>query len=113
MGTAGIKFSKSFGGHVTALSRSEDKREKALGAGADEFYGKRRHILYEVLIHPITKCSSSFVYFVIVAACLGNEVAMAELKGKFDLIIDTSPQNSDVASFMGMLKFDGTYCRVG
>mmetsp|Transcript_25453 Transcript_25453/g.39102 ORF Transcript_25453/g.39102 Transcript_25453/m.39102 type:complete len:388 (-) Transcript_25453:78-1241(-) len=84
LGTAGIKFSKSFGGHVTALSRSEEKREKALGAGADEFF-----------------------------ACLGNADAMAELTGKFDLIIDTSPQNSDVASFMGMLKFGGTYCRVG
>lgn len=54
-----------------------------------------------------------FVYLVIVAACLGNEDAMSELAGKFDLIIDTSPQNSDVASFMGMLKFNGTYCRVG
>ena len=43
LGTAGIKFSKSFGGRVTALSRSEDKREKALGAGADEFYGKKRN----------------------------------------------------------------------
>jgi D-arabinose 1-dehydrogenase-like Zn-dependent alcohol dehydrogenase len=40
LGTAGIKFSKSFGGYVTALSRSEDKRDKALGAGADEFYGE-------------------------------------------------------------------------
>jgi len=38
LGTAGIKFAKSFGGHVTALSRSEDKRSKALSAGADEFY---------------------------------------------------------------------------
>ncbi len=43
LGTAGIKFSKSFGGRVTALSRSEDKRERALGAGADEFYGKTHH----------------------------------------------------------------------
>ena len=38
LGTAGIKFSKSFGAHVTALSRSEDKRSKAMAAGADEFY---------------------------------------------------------------------------
>lgn len=36
LGTAGIKFAKSFGGYVTALSRSEDKRSKALAAGADE-----------------------------------------------------------------------------
>ena len=33
--------------------------------------------------------------------------------GKFDLIIDTSPKNADVGPFMGMLKFNGTYCRVG
>lgn len=52
-------------------------------------------------------------HYVIVAACLGNKGAMAELAGKFDVIIDTSPQNSDVALFMGMLKFNGTYCRVG
>lgn len=84
LGTAGIKFSKSFGGYVTALSRSEDKREKALSAGADEFY-----------------------------ACLGNPDAMNELAGKFDVIIDTSPKNSDVGPFVGMLKFDGTYVRVG
>jgi len=84
LGTAGIKFSKSFGGHVTALSRSEEKRSKAISAGADEFY-----------------------------ACLGNADAMAELAGKFDVIIDTSPANADVGDFLGMLKFNGTYVRVG
>ncbi len=53
------------------------------------------------------------VYCFFGAACLGNEEAMAELAGKFDLIIDTCPENSDIAAFMEMLKFDGTYCRVG
>ena len=84
LGTAAIKFSKSFGGHVTALSRGEEKREKALAAGADEFY-----------------------------ACLGNLDKMNELAGKFDLIIDTSPANAGVGPFVNMLKFNGTYCRVG
>jgi len=84
LGTAGIKFAKSFGGYVTALSRSEDKRSKAISAGADEFY-----------------------------ACLGNAEATQELAGKFDVIIDTSPANSDVGAFMGLLKFNGTYVRVG
>ena len=60
LGTAGIKFAKSFGGHVTALSRGEGKREKAMAAGADEFY-----------------------------ACLGDADAMGKLAGKFDLIIDS------------------------
>ena len=84
LGTAAIKFSKSFGGHVTALSRSEDKRPKAMAAGADDFY-----------------------------ACLGSAEKMNEMAGKFDLIIDTSPKNADVGPFMAMLKFNGTYCRVG
>lgn len=84
LGTAGIKFAKSFGGHVTALSRGEEKRSKAFAAGADEFY-----------------------------ACLGDKSKMAELAGKFDIIIDTCSHNSDVSNFMDMLKFNGTYCRVG
>jgi uncharacterized zinc-type alcohol dehydrogenase-like protein len=84
LGTAAIKFAAAYGGHVTALSRSEAKKEKCLGVGAKDF-----------------------------SACLGNPEKMKEMAGKFDLIIDTSPANSDVAPFMDMLKFDGTYCRVG
>lgn len=84
LGTAAIKFAKSFGAHVTALSRGDAKKEKCLGVGADEYSG-----------------------------CLGNTDAMAAMAGKFDLIIDTSPINADVAGYMGMLKFNGTYCRVG
>ena len=60
LGTAGIKFAKSFGGHVTALTRSESKREKAYGVGANEFY-----------------------------ACLGNAEVMGNLANKFDVIIDS------------------------
>jgi len=37
LGTAAIKFAKAFGAHVTALSRSDAKKEKSLGVGADEF----------------------------------------------------------------------------
>lgn len=84
LGTAAIKFSKSFGAHVTALSRSESKRNKCLAEGADDFY-----------------------------ACLGNVEKMNALTSKFDVIIDTSPVNADIGPFMNMLKFNGTYCRVG
>jgi uncharacterized zinc-type alcohol dehydrogenase-like protein len=82
--TAAIKFAKSFGGYVTALSRGDAKKEKCLGVGADAYSG-----------------------------CLGNPEEMAKLEGKFDLIIDTSPVNADVGPYMSMLKFNGTYCRVG
>mmetsp|Transcript_7699 Transcript_7699/g.10503 ORF Transcript_7699/g.10503 Transcript_7699/m.10503 type:complete len:368 (-) Transcript_7699:344-1447(-) len=84
LGTAAIRFAKLFGGQVTALSRREDKKQKCLDLGAREFY-----------------------------ACLGNSEAMAELSGKFDVIIDTAPVNLDLAPYMGMLKFNGTYCKVG
>lgn len=84
LGTAAIKFAKSFGAHVTALSRGDSKREKCLGVGADEYSG-----------------------------CIGDPDAMAKLAGKFDLIIDTCPVNADVAPFMAMLNNNGTYCRVG
>mmetsp|Transcript_23979 Transcript_23979/g.58605 ORF Transcript_23979/g.58605 Transcript_23979/m.58605 type:complete len:139 (-) Transcript_23979:96-512(-) len=47
------------------------------------------------------------------AAFVYDAEKMNELAGKFDLIIDTSPANSDVGPFVGMLKFNGTYCRVG
>ena len=84
LGTAAIRFAKLFGGHVTALSRGEAKRDKSLGAGADAYEG-----------------------------CLGDADAMNALAGTFDVIIDTSPANADVAVYLAMLKFDGTYCRVG
>jgi D-arabinose 1-dehydrogenase-like Zn-dependent alcohol dehydrogenase len=84
LGTAAIRFAKMYGGHVTALSRGETKRDKSLGVGADDYIG-----------------------------CLGNEEAMAAVGARFDVIIDTSPVNANVAPFMGMLKNNGTYCRVG
>jgi len=84
LGTAAIKFARSFGGHVTALSRSETKKEKCLGVGAHDFF-----------------------------ACLGDVEKMKVLSGKFDVIIDTSPANADVGPYMAMLKLNGTYCRVG
>lgn len=47
------------------------------------------------------------------AGCLGNADKMKELSGSFDVIIDTSPANADIGPYMDMLKFNGTYCRVG
>jgi len=84
LGTAAIKFSRSFGGHVTALSCNEAKKEKCLGVGAHDFY-----------------------------ACLGDAEKMKALSGKFDVIIDASSANADVGPYIEMLKLGGTYCRVG
>lgn len=84
LGTAAIRFAKLYGAHVTALSRGDTKKDKCLKIGADAYEG-----------------------------CLGNEEKMGALASKFDLIIDTSPANSDIGPYMGMLKINGTYCRVG
>jgi len=71
LGTAAIKFAHSFGGQVTALSRSDTKNDKCLAVGARDFY-----------------------------ACLGDVEKMKELKGRFDVIIDTSPVNTDIRPYM-------------
>jgi uncharacterized zinc-type alcohol dehydrogenase-like protein len=84
LGTAAIRFAKLYGGRVTALSRGDTKKEKCLKIGADAYEG-----------------------------CLGDADKMNALAGKFDIIIDTSPVNSDVGPFLNMLKVNGTYCRVG
>ena len=84
LGTSAIKYAAAYGGHVTALSRSEAKKEKCLSVGAKAF-----------------------------EACLGNAEKMKALSGKFDIIIDTCAVNADIGPYMDMLKIDGTYCRVG
>jgi uncharacterized zinc-type alcohol dehydrogenase-like protein len=84
LGTKAIQFASAYGGHVTALSRSENKRDKCLAMGASDFY-----------------------------ACLGKKEKMKELAGRFDVIIDASPANVDVGLYLDMLKFNGVYCRVG
>jgi D-arabinose 1-dehydrogenase-like Zn-dependent alcohol dehydrogenase len=84
LGTAAIRFAKLYGGHVTALSRGDAKKDKCLAIGADAFEG-----------------------------CLGDKDKMAALAGQFDVIIDTSPANAELGPYMGMLKISGTYCRVG
>uniref|UniRef100_A0A6V2BB72 Alcohol dehydrogenase-like C-terminal domain-containing protein n=2 Tax=Ditylum brightwellii TaxID=49249 RepID=A0A6V2BB72_9STRA len=84
LGTAAIRFARLFGGQVTALSRSDAKRGGAMKAGAHFF-----------------------------EACLGDTDKMANLAGKFDVIIDTNPTNPDIGPYMEMLKINGTYCKVG
>lgn len=84
LGTLAIKLAAAYGGQVTALSGTASKKDKALAAGAKHFY-----------------------------ACLGDKEKMKELAGKFDVILDTNPANADVGDYMNMLKFNGTYCRMG
>jgi len=83
LGTAAVKLSKTAGGVVTAISRSERKKDAILKDGAGSFI------------------------------LSSDPEQMKAAAGSLDVIIDTTPANADVAQFMDLLKFDGTYCRVG
>lgn len=84
LGTAAIKLAKLRGVTVTALSSSPHKKSAALAAGAKDFM------------------------------CIDDENDLKACAGQFDVIIDTSPANSQpVSKYLDLLKFDGIYCRVG
>lgn len=83
LGTAAVKLAPLMGYKVIAMSSSADKKEAALAAGAHQF------------------------------VCVKDKSAMAEISGKLDFILETSPANGDLAPYMGCLKINGTYVRVG
>lgn len=83
LGTAAIKLGKLRGCIIYALSTSPHKRDGAFGAGAHEFVDMSDHDQVEA--H---------------AGCL-------------DVLLDTTPVESDLAKLMPLLKYNGTYVKVG
>lgn len=83
LGTAAIKLGKLRNCHVVAISGSPDKREGALTVGADEFVNSK------------------------------NPEEVKKIAGTLDIIIDTTPVNSNITPLMDMLRFNGVYVRVG
>ena len=83
LGTAAIKLGKLRGCVMYAISGSEGKRQAALSAGASHF------------------------------VCTANAAEVDEVKGKLDVLIDSTPVNQDVAPLLAYLKMGGVYCRVG
>ncbi|MBN9283726.1 MULTISPECIES: NAD(P)-dependent alcohol dehydrogenase [unclassified Flavobacterium] len=83
LGHMAIKLAKGLGAHVTLFSRSPEKEKDALELGADQ---------------------------VIIST---SEAQMAEVGGKFDLIIDTVPYVHDVNHYIPTLNINGTIVLVG
>jgi len=83
LGTSAIRLAKIKGASVTAISRSPKKEKGCYDEGVNDF-----------LLST-------------------DEAKMAEYQGKFDLLLDCTPVNTDLKPWMELLKFDGTYCRVG
>jgi len=83
LGTTAIKLAHIVGGDVVAFSSSANKEAAVREIGATGF------------------------------VVTSDKEAMAAATGTLDVIIDTCPANSDVASLMDLLKFNGTYVRVG
>lgn len=83
LGHMAIKFAKAMGARVTLFSRSPSKAMDAKRLGAD-------HLVLST-----------------------DDLEMASVKGKFDLIIDTVPYAHDLNSYIRTLAIDGTLVLVG
>jgi uncharacterized zinc-type alcohol dehydrogenase-like protein len=83
LGHMAIKLAKGLGASVALFSRTPDKSEDAFKLGADE-----------VIISTSTE-------------------RMANVKGKYDLIIDTVPYDHDLNPYVNTLSISGTLVLVG
>ena len=83
LGHMAVKFGVAFGAEVTVLSTSPSKEQDAKDLGAHHF--------------AVTK----------------NEAQFANLKNSFDFIIDTVSAQHDIASYLQLLKVDGTMILLG
>jgi uncharacterized zinc-type alcohol dehydrogenase-like protein len=83
LGHMAVKLAVAMGANVTVMSRTNDKKAKALALGADRFLAWT------------------------------DAEAMAKAQSGFELIIDTVPVKHDVNSYMPLLDVDGTLVIVG
>jgi alcohol dehydrogenase (NADP+) len=83
LGHIAIKLAKGLGAHVALFSRSAGKAKDAAELGADEFI------------------------------LSSDDVQMAKVKGKFDVIIDTVPTIHDINPYITTLNINGTLVLVG
>jgi uncharacterized zinc-type alcohol dehydrogenase-like protein len=83
LGHLAIQFAHAMGAEVTVLSRSIDKKDEAIGFGADHFFAT------------------------------SDPATFTTLAGHFDLILNTVSANLDVDAYLSMLRVDGTLVNVG
>lgn len=83
LGVMGIKLAKALGCHVTAISRSERKRQIAMDAGADAF------------------------------VATAEPKQMAGANKSLDLLLNTIAANHDVNTYLPLLAVSGTLVAIG
>ncbi|HEX7965362.1 MAG TPA: NAD(P)-dependent alcohol dehydrogenase [Gammaproteobacteria bacterium] len=83
LGHMGLKFAKAFGAEVTLFTRTPGKEAEARRLGAD-------HVVIST-----------------------DPAQMKAVAGRFDLILDTVPNEHDVNPYVATLKRDGTLVIVG
>jgi alcohol dehydrogenase (NADP+) len=91
LGHMGVKIAHALGAEVSVLSHSERKQEEAKKMGADKFYTT-----------TIATTSSS-----------NSQGSFNELKGYFDLILNTLSVEIDWNHYLNLLALDGTMVVVG
>lgn len=83
LGHVGVKIAHALGAEVTVLSQSLKKMEDGLRLGADHYYAT------------------------------SDPQTFRELRGRFDLILNTVSANLDMGKYLGMLALDGTLVELG
>ncbi|WP_391559213.1 NAD(P)-dependent alcohol dehydrogenase [Robertmurraya sp.] len=83
LGHLAIQFAHAMGAEVTVLSRSINKKDEALGFGADHYFAT------------------------------SDPATFTDLAGRFDLILNTVSANLDVNAYLSLLRVDGTLVNVG
>lgn len=83
LGHLAIQFAHALGAEVTVLSRTMDKKSEAYDFGANHYYET------------------------------SDPATFTELKGRFDLILNTVSVNLDVDAYLSLLRINGTLVNVG
>ncbi|HET9169033.1 MAG TPA: NAD(P)-dependent alcohol dehydrogenase [Actinospica sp.] len=83
LGHMGVKLAHALGAEVTVLSQSLKKKEDGLRLGADHYYAT------------------------------GDPETFEQLRGSFDLIVNTVSAKLDLDAYLGLLDVDGTLVNVG
>jgi len=83
LGHVAVQIAKALGAEVTVLSQSLSKQEEGLRLGADAYYAT------------------------------SERETFGELRGSFDLILNTVSANLKVDRFLSLLRVDGTLVNVG
>ncbi|WP_374022302.1 NAD(P)-dependent alcohol dehydrogenase [Mycobacterium sp. HNNTM2301] len=83
LGHMGVKLGAAMGAHVTVLSQSLKKMEDGLRLGASEYYAT------------------------------ADRDTFANLRGSFDLILNTVSANLDMGDYLKLLDVDGTLVELG